>query len=62
MESFAETVSKQKPLTTPPLLPSSKKKKKEKTTEIRDKGFWKFNSSLTKNQSYIIEMKKLIDS
>ena len=40
----------------------SLQKKKEKTTEIRDKGFWKFNSSLTKNQSYIIEMKKLIDS
>ena len=27
---------------------------------IRSKGFWKFNSSLTKDQSSIIEIKKLI--
>ena len=32
---------------------------KEKTA-IRGKGFWKFNSSLTKDQNYIIEIKKLI--
>ena len=32
---------------------------KEKNT-IRVKGFWKFNSSLTKDQNYIIEIKKLI--
>ena len=32
---------------------------KEKTT-IRGKGFWKFNSYLSKDQSYIIEIKKLI--
>ena len=27
---------------------------------IRDKGFWKFNSSLTKDQNYINEIKDLI--
>ena len=32
---------------------------KEKTT-IRGKGLWKFNSSLTKDQNYITEIKKLI--
>ena len=32
---------------------------KEKTA-IRGKGFWKFNSSLTKDQNYITEIKKLI--
>ena len=32
---------------------------KEKNT-ITGKGFWKFNSSLTKDQNYIIEIKKLI--
>ena len=32
---------------------------KEKTT-IRGKRFWKFSSSLTKDQNYIIEIKKLI--
>ena len=32
---------------------------KEKST-IRGKGFWKFNSSLTKDQNYIIEINKLI--
>ena len=32
---------------------------KEKTA-IRGKGFWKFNSSLTKDQNYIIGIKKLI--
>ena len=32
---------------------------KEKTT-IRAKGFWEFNSSLTKDQNYITEIKKLI--
>ena len=32
---------------------------KEKTT-IRGKGFWKFNSYLSKDQNYIIEIKKLI--
>ena len=32
---------------------------KEKTT-IRGKGFWKFNSYLSKDQSYIIGIKKLI--
>ena len=32
---------------------------KEKTT-IRGKRLWKFNSSLTKDQNYIIEIKKLI--
>ena len=29
---------------------------------LRGKGFWKFNSSLTKDQNYIIEIKKLIHS
>ena len=29
---------------------------------LRSKGFWKSNSSLTKDQNYIIEMKKLIGS
>ena len=32
---------------------------KEKST-IEGKGFWKFNSSLTKDLNYIIEIKKLI--
>ena len=32
---------------------------KEKT-RIRGKGLWKFNSSLTKDQNYITEIKKLI--
>ena len=32
---------------------------KQKIT-IRGKGFWKFNSSLTKDQNYIIEITKLI--
>ena len=32
---------------------------KEKTA-IRDKRLWKFNSSITKDQNYIIEIKKLI--
>ena len=32
---------------------------KQKTT-IRGKGLWKFNSSLTKDQNYITEIKKLI--
>ena len=32
---------------------------KEKTT-LRSKGFWKFNSSLIKDQNYISEIKKLI--
>ena len=32
---------------------------KEKTT-IRGKRFWKFNGCLTKDQNYIIEIKKLI--
>ena len=32
---------------------------KEKTT-IRGKGFWKSNSSLTKDRNYIIEIKRLI--
>ena len=32
---------------------------KEKTT-IRDKGLWKFNSSLTKDQNYITEIKNLM--
>ena len=32
---------------------------KEKT-KIRGKGFWKFNSSLIKDQNYITEIKKLI--
>ena len=32
---------------------------KEKTI-TRGKGFWKFSSSLTKDQNYIIEIKKLI--
>ena len=32
---------------------------KGKTT-IRGKRFWKFSSSLTKDQNYIIEIKKLI--
>ena len=32
---------------------------KEKTA-IRGKGFWKFNSSLTKDQNYITEVRKLI--
>ena len=31
---------------------------KEKTT-IRGKGLWKFNSSLTKDQNYLIEIKKI---
>ena len=29
---------------------------------LRGKGFWKFNSSLTKDQNYITEIKKLICS
>ena len=29
---------------------------------LRGKGFWKFNSSLTKDQNYITEIKKLIRS
>ena len=29
-------------------------------TTVRGKGFWKFNSSLTKDQSYLIEIKKII--
>ena len=29
---------------------------------LKGKGFWKFNSSLTKGQNYIIEIKKLIRS
>ena len=29
---------------------------------LRSKGFWKFNSSLTKDQNYITEIKKLICS
>ena len=32
---------------------------KQKTT-IRGKGLWKFNSSLTKDQNYMIEIKKPI--
>ena len=32
---------------------------KQKTT-IRGKGLWKFNSSLTKDQNYIIEIKNLM--
>ena len=32
---------------------------KEKTA-IRGKRLWKFNSSITKDQNYIIEIKKLI--
>ena len=32
---------------------------KEKA-RIRGKGFWKFNNSLTKDQNYIIGIKKLI--
>ena len=32
---------------------------KEKTT-IRGKRFWKFNGCLTKDQNYVIEIKKLI--
>ena len=29
---------------------------------LRGKGFWKYNSSLTKDQNYITEIKKLIHS
>ena len=34
---------------------------KEKSA-IRGNGFWKFNSSLTKDQNYIIEIKKMISN
>ena len=29
---------------------------------LKDKGFWKFNSSLSKDQNYITEIKKIIRS